>query len=837
VLSLSLQSVLTDYFKNEEQQLNTVNLQRVMAAFENNFTILNYLANDWSHWNDTYQFVQDGNIEFIRSNLVEETFQELDVNFIIIKDTEGNVVYAGSYDLITEEFGSISPALYNFLNPGEDIVNFESSLENKRGIVMLEGKPLLLVVSPILTSEIEAPAKGVFILGKFFAETEIQILSRQVQFPVQVDFYVKEDVDQDFKLARYFFETNDEVFYSQALSESILGGYLLIRDLNHQPAFIIRIEQFRNIAKNAEIIMRYVYLAMITSILVFGILFFVLIEKIILSRLLRLNNEVQKIANNPQKFQFVTVDQRDEISELSKNVNSMLESLTTAEKEKSEVEQQLQLIVDSVDDTIFTISKDLNDIRVFGGKPELLGFDQLPSKEGYFIYNSLTRDWATSHIQHALRALSGDHLVYDWKVNQNGEETFLQISMSPLFSKSGEISGIVGVARNITQLIRMDKELRQKFNELSVLYSVSQLFLSQKALCEIESEICNLIIQHFHAEYAWIGLLSKTSNTIKAISSANIVLNQIDVIEYPPEVQSGNLELNRPHIFQLTTSQSGSSENGNYHVAIPLKWEGSPVMLLCYLSQEDPSNNLSSLEFLQSFCSLTELVLANTMLFEEVRVSKQRLQDLSRQLVQVHEEERRWLARELHDEIGQHLTALKLQLEQISITKNAKINHIFMSQKIINELIQKVRQMSLDLRPSLLDDLGLLPAFDWFFDRYQTQTQIEVLFSHEGLQRRRFAPDLEITAFRVVQEALTNAARYAKTSSISVDIQVMIGEMSIKIEDRGVGFDMDSDWINKSNGIMGMMERVNLINGKFEIISSPGNGTKIYLILPILMEH
>jgi signal transduction histidine kinase len=225
------------------------------------------------------------------------------------------------------------------------------------------------------------------------------------------------------------------------------------------------------------------------------------------------------------------------------------------------------------------------------------------------------------------------------------------------------------------------------------------------------------------------------------------------------------------------------------------------------------------------------------MLFEEVRVSKQRLQDLSRQLVQVHEEERRWLARELHDEIGQHLTALKLQLEQISISKKGKNNHISMSQKMINELIQKVRQMSLDLRPSLLDDLGLLPAFEWFFDRYQTQTGIEVLFTNEGLQRRRFAPDLEITAFRVVQEALTNAARYAKASSVSVDIQVMIGEINVKIEDKGVGFDLDSDWIYKSSGIMGMMERVNLINGKFEIISSPGNGTKIYLILPIIMEH
>ncbi len=168
VLSLSLQSVLSDYFKNEEQQVNSVNLQRVLAAFENNFTILNYLANDWSHWNDTYRFVQDGNIEFIRSNLVEETFQDLDVNFIIIQDMEGNVVYAGSYDLKTEEFGSISPALYNFLNPGEDIVNFDSTLENKRGIVMLEEKPLLLVVSPILTSEIGSTSQRRIYFRKIF---------------------------------------------------------------------------------------------------------------------------------------------------------------------------------------------------------------------------------------------------------------------------------------------------------------------------------------------------------------------------------------------------------------------------------------------------------------------------------------------------------------------------------------------------------------------------------------------------------------------------------------------------------------------------------------------
>ncbi|PKN83680.1 MAG: hypothetical protein CVU46_16325 [Chloroflexi bacterium HGW-Chloroflexi-8] len=837
VLSISLQSVLTDYFRNEEKQINTVNLQRVLASFNNNFTILNYLANDWSHRDETYQFVQDGNIEFIRRNLVVEIFRELDVNFIIIQDLAGNTVYAGSYDRETDAFGSISPELYKFLKPGESILNFDSSLENNQGLVMLKGSPLLLVASPILKSDLDSPSAGVFILGKYFGDSEINIMSHQVQFPIQVDFYSSNEVTEDFKLARYYFETNEGDFYSQVLSSSNLGGYLLLRDVDQKPAFIIRIEQFRNIAKNADIIIRYVFLAMITSILAFGVLFFFVIEETVLSRLLRLNTEVQRITSNPQKSQNVTVDRKDEISSLSSNINLMLESLGTAEKQRIQAEQQLQLVVESVDDTIFTISKDLNEIHAFGGQPELLGFDISPTTNGYFFSQAQTKNWKTSHIQPMMRALGGEHLIYDWETNQNGSEYYFQISMSPLVDPRGEITGIVGIARNITKLKKMDIELLQKFEELSALYSVAQLYLTQLSLGDLQTEICKITVRFFHAKFAWIGKVSLVEHQIEPIASTNISISQIEPTILTKDLWTELFLSKQPRFLTLESPVNEPAISSPYLVTIPLIWKSKTNLILCYQTDQDPNTLFPGIQFLESFRNLADLVLANTILFEEVNENRSQLQDLSRKLVQVHEEERRALARELHDEIGQYLTALKLQIGLGKKSNGENQVFITRSQKLVDELIQKVRQMSLDLRPSILDDLGLLPAFEWFFDRYETQTGIKVFFQQNGLNRNRFAPDIEITTFRVIQEALTNVARHAQTATVKVNIQVTDTEICVEVEDEGVGFDLKSGWKSKSSGIMGMMERVKLVNGNFEIHSGFSEGTKISLRIPIEVEE
>jgi signal transduction histidine kinase len=153
----------------------------------------------------------------------------------------------------------------------------------------------------------------------------------------------------------------------------------------------------------------------------------------------------------------------------------------------------------------------------------------------------------------------------------------------------------------------------------------------------------------------------------------------------------------------------------------------------------------------------------------ELHAAHEQLQSLSQRLFEVQETERRHIARELHDEIGQLLTALQLLLD---ITERSPAQHIATNlpkvQALLQELMNRVRYLSLDLRPPMLDDLGLLPALIWQMKRYTTQSQVAVDFRHAGLEGRRFHPDLETAAFRIVQEALTNVARHAGVKHAAV---------------------------------------------------------------------
>jgi PAS domain S-box-containing protein len=200
------------------------------------------------------------------------------------------------------------------------------------------------------------------------------------------------------------------------------------------------------------------------------------------------------------------------------------------------------------------------------------------------------------------------------------------------------------------------------------------------------------------------------------------------------------------------------------------------------------------------------------------------LEILSIRLMDVQETERAHLARELHDEIGQLLTGLLFLLTQ---------NRIERARSIVDDLLTRVHGLSFDLRPAVLDKLGLLPALLALFDRYTAQTGVRVDFKHRGMQGR-LAPELEIGAYRVVQEALTNAARHAGVSGITVRVWTEAGKLNLEIEDRGCGFDPEAVLkAPRSGGLIGMRERIKLLGGRMAIESSPGTGTTITAELPL----
>jgi signal transduction histidine kinase len=217
----------------------------------------------------------------------------------------------------------------------------------------------------------------------------------------------------------------------------------------------------------------------------------------------------------------------------------------------------------------------------------------------------------------------------------------------------------------------------------------------------------------------------------------------------------------------------------------------------------------------------------------ELRENEGRLRSLSHRLVEVQEAERRSIARELHDEVGQMLTALQVKLEMASRhDRNGRT--LEQAQKLLRDLMSRVRDLSLDLRPAILDDLGLLPALIWHFERYTAQTGIRVDFKHSGLDQRLTHPDVETAAFRIVQEALTNTARHAGVDRVVVRFDRIPDAIQLEISDKGDGFDVDSaTGKGASLGLSGMQERATLLGGRIGIASSPGDGTRITANLPL----
>ncbi len=218
---------------------------------------------------------------------------------------------------------------------------------------------------------------------------------------------------------------------------------------------------------------------------------------------------------------------------------------------------------------------------------------------------------------------------------------------------------------------------------------------------------------------------------------------------------------------------------------------------------------------------------------ERIRLLRERLS----QTVKAQEDERQRVARELHDQGGQALTGLKLGLAHLQkLTPNKELEQMVQELKNLTvSTMEDIHNLSLDLRPSMLDDLGLIPAIRQYGNQFQKRSGMEVCLNLPRLIPRQ-SGEVEITVFRVIQEALTNTAKHAKASKITIIIETTGNLLQVKVEDDGLGFDIKEALDKqgkKSVGLFGIRERVELLNGSFSIKSSPGDGTTLEFTIPL----
>lgn len=231
--------------------------------------------------------------------------------------------------------------------------------------------------------------------------------------------------------------------------------------------------------------------------------------------------------------------------------------------------------------------------------------------------------------------------------------------------------------------------------------------------------------------------------------------------------------------------------------------------------------------------------LENALRFAEVAQARQDLQQLSARLLEIQENERTRLSRELHDEIGQTLTALRIEISRaradLRTRPQAASERLEEARVLAEKTVQTVRNISVLLRPSLLDDLGLEPALQSLIEDFGRRSGIRCTYSSQGLAED--LPDAHRTClYRVVQEALTNCARHSGATHVEVRLQQLNGELQLAVADNGRGFAADLHGVPQGKaglGILGMRERAAALDGQLSLESAPGEGARILVRLPV----
>lgn len=210
--------------------------------------------------------------------------------------------------------------------------------------------------------------------------------------------------------------------------------------------------------------------------------------------------------------------------------------------------------------------------------------------------------------------------------------------------------------------------------------------------------------------------------------------------------------------------------------------------------------------------------------------SRENLRELSNHIENVREEERLHIAREIHDELGQQLTVLKMDVSRLDKKLADANNELFAETQrtllSINKMVDTVRKISSELRPGMIDDLGLVEALDWYCHDFGKRFGMKTNFI-SNIQDEKLPKKLSIGIFRILQESLTNVARHAEATKVDVTFIEQDNQLILLIEDNGKGFDPNALRDKKTLGIMGMQERAIMINGVYKVNSTPGRGTII----------
>jgi len=386
---------------------------------------------------------------------------------------------------------------------------------------------------------------------------------------------------------------------------------------------------------------------------------------------------------------------------------------------------------------------------------------------------------------------------------------------------------------NITERKRVEHDLNERVKELECLYSIANIVERPgTTLDELYQEVTNLLpVSWQYPEIACARIIIndkefrtanyaetewKQASSIKVHEIKTGVV-EVNYLESRPEIDEGPFSKEERHLIDAVAERLGRiTERMLAEEALVKAKDGLEIRV-----KERTA----------------ELAKSNEDLCQEISERKRaedELRALSRQLVETQENERRAISRELHDQVGQSLTALGINLNIIQTQILSKAPGLLQSRmdeslSLVEQTTERIRDVMANLRPPVLDDYGLVSAVRWYGEQFATRTDIAVIVEGEEPVPRLDA-QVENALFRIAQEALANAAKHAKATQVTVTVEVDNGTLRMVVADDGVGFDparLPTPGVNRGWGLLTMRERAEVVGGMFRIESRPGSGTRL----------
>lgn len=426
-----------------------------------------------------------------------------------------------------------------------------------------------------------------------------------------------------------------------------------------------------------------------------------------------------------------------------------------------------------------------------------------------------------------------------------------QRSTAPITDEFGLSPGQVWVLRDVTEWKRAEQAAQERADYLKILNEIHQSILSTRSSYAIAKVVLSKVATLLPYQQSSITLLDFRHDAL-VIFATNLRAGNFltEGSHFPFDTEPGGqspypsneiqwIQDIAPAQMPPALVKSLQAEGVRALLNVPLVVDSQMFGVLNLYAETSLGPTPTQLETARTVSDILAVALQQARLHEQVDTTRERVQALSRRQIELEENQRREIARDLHDMVGQNLTALNFNLHAIrrqlpADTPATVPTRLDDSSHLVEEIVARIRNMMADLRPSILDDLGLPPALGWYAGEFSARTGIRTFVDAEEVEPRLPQPT-ETALFRIAQEALTNVAKHAHARQVNIQLEARHANVTLKIIDDGIGFDFPAMRRNNDKtgvGLVDMRERAEGVGGRIWVECQPGEGTRVLIDVP-----